>query len=237
MKSDYMNDQILLETEQDRTFWEKMQRQLLFLDEIPQIGNFNAYERLKEYDWLSMVMPYISTDFEVFKLYLATHVSQCTASASKAGIPSNTTEFIKKESFVKITKAKNQKDLEDIMLNILQTLQTEYHKHGVHHYSHSIQRAVEFIHNHRHQPLCASDVTAHLGMERTNLSRRFRRETGMTITHYIHSIKMDTAESLIFARGYSLTEIADLLGYSSYSYFCRVYKKYKHCLPKETGQC
>ena len=46
----------------------------------------------------------------------------------------------------------------------------------------------------------------------------------------------DAAEALILGRGYSLTEISDLLGYSSYSYFSRVYKKYKHCLPGETSR-
>lgn len=236
MKSDYMNDQLLLETEQEKNFWEKMQRQLLFLNDIPEIGNFSAYQHLEKGDWFAMVMPYISSDFEVFKLYLATHISQCTAAASNVGIPSNTTEFIKKDSFFRITRAKNQQELQDIMADTLKALQKEYRKYSVRRYSHTIRRAIEFIHNHKHQPLCAADVTAHLKMERTNLSRRFHLETGMTITDYIHTIKTDAAEALILARGYSLTEIADLLGYSSYNYFCRVYKKYKGCLPKETGK-
>ena len=236
MKSDYINDQLLLETEQERNFLEQMQQQLLFFDEIPEIGHFNAYERLMKGDWFDMVMPYISSDFEVFKLYLATHISQCTAAASNAGIPSNTTEFIKKDAFFRITRAKNQQDLQDIMLDTLKTLQKEYRRYSVRRYSHTIRRAIEFIHNHKHQPLCAADVTAHVGMERTSLSRRFHQETDMTITDYIHTIKTDAAEALILGRGYSLTEIADLLGYSSYNYFCRVYKKYKGCLPKETGQ-
>lgn len=235
MKSDYLNDQLLLETEQEENFLEKMQRQLLFLDDIPKIGNFDAYKRLQKHEWFTTVMPYISTDFEVFKLYVATHVFQCSVSASKAGIPSNTTEYIKKDAFVRITKAKNQQELSDIVLDVLAALQKEYSSHNVRHYSHNIQRAVEFIHNHKHQPLRAADVTAHTGMERTNLSRRFHQETGMTITDYIHHVKTDAAEALILGRGYSLTEIADLLGYSSYHYFCRVYKKYKHCLPQETS--
>ena len=67
-------------------------------------------------------------------------------------------------------------------------------------------------------------MTAHLGVERTHLSRQFHQETGLTITDYIHTVKTDAAEALILGRGYSLTEISDLLGYSSYSYFSRVYK-------------
>lgn len=236
MKSDYLNDQYLLETEQEQDFWKKMQDQLLFINEIPAIGNFDAYAKLAQHDLLSLVMPYISSDFEVFKLYLATHVEKCTKSASMAGLPANITEMLKKDAFAKITKAKNQKELENIMLHLLDELKREYRRNNVRKYSHTIQRAIEFIHNHKHQPLTAADVTAHLGVERTHLSRQFHQETGLTITDYIHRVKMDAAEALILGRGYSLTEIADLLGYSSYSYFSRVYKKYKHCLPGETSR-
>ena len=77
MKSDYLNDQYLLETEQEQDFWKKMQDQLLFINEIPAIGNFDAYEKLAQHGYLDTVMPYISSDFEVFKLYLATHVAKC----------------------------------------------------------------------------------------------------------------------------------------------------------------
>ena len=83
MKSDYLNDQYLLETEQEQDFWKKMQDQLLFINEIPAIGNFDAYEKLAQHGYLDTVMPYISSDFEVFKLYLATHVAKCTEAASR----------------------------------------------------------------------------------------------------------------------------------------------------------
>ncbi len=235
MKSDYMNDQYLLEAEQEQDFGKKMQEQLLFIDEIPAIGSFDAYKKLRQHNLFSIVMPYISTDFEVFKLYVATHVAKCTDSASKAGLPSNITEMLKKNAFVEITKAKNQTDLENCILALLDKLKKEYRQNNVRGYSHTVQRAVEYIHSHKHQPLTAADVTAHVGAERTHLSRQFHRETGLTITDCIHTVKTDAAEELILGRGYSLTEIADLLGYSSYSYFSRVYKKYKGCLPRETG--
>ena len=52
MKSDYLNDQYLLETEQEQDFWKKMQDQLLFINEIPAIGNFDAYEKLAQHGYL-----------------------------------------------------------------------------------------------------------------------------------------------------------------------------------------
>ena len=135
MKSDYLNDQYLLETEQEQDFWKKMQDQLLFINEIPAIGNFDAYEKLAQHGYLDTVMPYISSDFEVFKLYLATHVAKCTEAASRSGLPSNITELLKKDAFVRITKARTQKELENVMLHLLDELKKEYRRNNVRKYS------------------------------------------------------------------------------------------------------
>lgn len=43
------------------------------------------------------------------------------------------------------------------------------------------------------------------------------------------------AAALITSHEYTLIEISDLLGYSSYRYFAQVYKKYQHCLPAQTA--
>ncbi|MFQ7263326.1 MAG: helix-turn-helix domain-containing protein [Lachnospiraceae bacterium] len=71
-----------------------------------------------------------------------------------------------------------------------------------------------------------------MNLERTSLSRQFHREIGRTLTEYIHGAKMEEAEKLIVSHQYSLVAIANMLGYSSYRYFAKVYKKYRHCPPQ-----
>lgn len=98
---------------------------------------------------------------------------------------------------------------------------------------HNIQCAIEYIHTQRFQPLSTSDVAGYLNVEQTNLSKRFSKEAGMTVTNYIHTLKTDLAHTLILRRTFSLMEISDMLGYGSYHYFCKVFKKYQHCLPSQ----
>ena len=119
------------------------------------------------------------------------------------------------------------------MEKLLEELADSYQKFSVISYSYLVQRAIEYIYTQRFQPLTCSMVADFLHAERTNLSRRFHQETGVTMNDFIHSTKMDLAESLIHSRNYSLREICDLLGYSNYSYFCKLYKKYKHCPPSK----
>ena len=83
------------------------------------------------------------------------------------------------------------------------------------------------IHDLKMQPITPGKIAQLISVERTYLSKRFHEETGQTMQDYIHSIKIEMAETLIAERNYTLTEIADLLGYSSYTQFSRVYRKYR----------
>lgn len=233
MKNDYLSDQIALETEQEQNFLKEsglFTSQITHILQQPDVGR---YRELISSSFRETLMPYIGENFDMLKLYVAVHVADCARSGNFNGIPSHITENLKKQAFVQITKARDQKDLYELTNALLEHLADAYQKYAANAYSPAVQRAVEYIHSQLYQPLSASDVANHLHMERTNLSKRFHRETGMTITDYIHTIKTDQAEELIHYRHYSLLEISDLLGYSSYSYFCKVYRKYKHCAPSD----
>lgn len=233
MKNDYLSDQISLETEQEQDFLKSSQLLAIQIAQALQQRDMRRYKDLASSPFIETLAPYITGNFDILKLYIAVHVADCIRSASYNGVPSNLTENLKKRAFVEITKARCNTDLLRIMDNLLKGLAENYQKYAANRYSSSVQRAIEYIHSQRFQPLFANDVANHLHLERTNLSRRFHLETGMTMTEYIHTVKTNLAEELIHSRNYSLMEISDLLGYSSYNYFCKVYKKYKRRLPSE----
>ena len=234
-KKDVLHDQRLLEAEQEQDFHKNMLQYGLAATEPLRSGNFAEYEQLQDQAFTQTLLDYVAFDLDVLKLYIASHISECAISLSQAGIPSNITENHKKETFIAITQATSAEELKDISADFIRRMKKEYDRYNLHSYSYTIQRAVEYIHTQKYQPLSPSDVAHHLGVERTGLSKNFHREVGMTLTDYIHTMKMDIAESLISGRTYSLLEISDMLGYSSYRYFSKVYKKYKHCLPSETA--
>lgn len=63
-------------------------------------------------------------------------------------------------------------------------------------------------------------------MNRTYLCKRFLEETGVTVNHFITAVKMDEAKRLLEITKKTSAEIAEILGYSTQSYFQNVFKKY-----------
>ena len=72
-----------------------------------------------------------------------------------------------------------------------------------------------------------------LFMSRSHLSTRFKNETGMNLTEYIHYIKISEAKHLLTHTDKSLLIISNYLGYSSQSHFTRMFKKVAGISPME----
>ena len=223
MKNDYISDQHLLQTEQDDEF---VKRNLMRSLGIERAGKADE-SAIEELD------SYIASDTNIFRLYMAVRINDLTVRANHEGLPINIANSIKKEAFAALSRARRNSEISEIVVSVTEQIQAAQNKYRSSCYSYPVQRAVEYIHIQRFKPLSASDVADHLNMDRSYLSKRFHAETGQTITDYIHLVKLNVAIELIYSHEYTMVEIADLLGYSSYHYFARVFKKYKGFLPKE----
>lgn len=88
-----------------------------------------------------------------------------------------------------------------------------------------IRAAREYILHHLDQTITTKDLSRAMGMNRTYLCRIFQEESGMTVNHYVTAVKMDEAKRLLESTKKTSAEIAEVLGYSSQSYFQNVFKK------------
>nr|WP_306798758.1 helix-turn-helix transcriptional regulator [Oceanobacillus saliphilus] len=59
----------------------------------------------------------------------------------------------------------------------------------------------------------------------SHLSRKFKQETGMTITLYQQMVRINKSKHLLRTEDLSIEEIAWIVGYEDSSYFARVFKK------------
>jgi AraC-like DNA-binding protein len=91
-------------------------------------------------------------------------------------------------------------------------------------YSLPIVRAVRYIRQHLYEPCSIKGMSEQAGLHPNYLSALFKSETGACITHYVRELKLDEAKKLIAEGTYSLTEISEMLGYSSLSYFSKLFK-------------
>lgn len=77
------------------------------------------------------------------------------------------------------------------------------------------------------------DVAKALYLSKNYLCGLFKKQTGMTITYYINSLRTQFACDYLIATTHSVKKISSLCGFESPSYFNKVFKKFMGCSPSE----
>jgi two-component system response regulator YesN len=94
--------------------------------------------------------------------------------------------------------------------------------------------AKEYIHNYYHdQELSVKRIAQHLYINQTYLRTMFKKETGMTVSEYITTVRMNEAKDLLLSGNLRLSNISDAVGYNDASYFSKCFKKYYGISPSE----
>lgn len=96
-----------------------------------------------------------------------------------------------------------------------------------------IYKAIQYISNHVNQNISVEEVADYLGMERSTLSKKFKRELGFNISAFIMRKKLEEARSLLHYSDRTISEISEYLCFSTQSYFQNVFKKKYGMTPKE----
>ncbi|WP_313808428.1 GlxA family transcriptional regulator [Sphingobium sp.] len=76
-------------------------------------------------------------------------------------------------------------------------------------------------------------LAAHFNVSARTLSRRFHRSTGTTPAHFLRSVRMDTALSMLRRTRFSVEQIAHLVGYSDVGAFREVFHSHMGISPRE----
>ena len=77
------------------------------------------------------------------------------------------------------------------------------------------------------------NISFALGFSKSYIKSTFKKTTGFSIMQYYIKLKIDKAKKLLSQRRYSISEIADLLGYASIHYFSRQFKTSTGMSPSE----
>lgn len=96
-----------------------------------------------------------------------------------------------------------------------------------------VERAKQIIEEGCTRRISLSDVARTLHISPNYLSRLFRRETGTTLTAYVHRVRLDRATLLLAQGAHSISEIAYRVGYQNYRDFYRNFVKYERVAPGE----
>ena len=85
---------------------------------------------------------------------------------------------------------------------------------------------MQYIRQHYAEHISLTDLSRQLNISCTHLNAKFKAETGYTFHDFLNYYRIRRAVELQKRGEHKLYEIAELVGFSDYKYFNKVYKKY-----------
>ena len=100
-------------------------------------------------------------------------------------------------------------------------------------YSPAVQKCVDHIEQHLADKVRAADLARAAGYDEYYLTRRFKQETGLSVTNYVKFAKIERAKVLLDSTGMSVQDIAAALGFTTRSYFIQCFREVTGRTPTE----
>lgn len=103
-------------------------------------------------------------------------------------------------------------------------------------YSKLTRDVIAYIQLHLEEELSLNSLSSHFGRNSSVLSNTFSKETGQTLTKFIHQTRIQEALLLLNTTSMSVSEVAMAVGYQDFSYFSKVFSKNIGCSPQKYKQ-
>lgn len=97
-----------------------------------------------------------------------------------------------------------------------------------------IKKSIDYIEQNFHLPLSIDDISAHIDMSRSHLSRKFKTFTGVSMLDYLNKHRIEKSILLLLHTSKPIKEIASETGFADASYFCKIFKKYTGISPNSS---
>ena len=111
--------------------------------------------------------------------------------------------------------------------NILNDIENNYNAEAVK----KVWQAIEYIDKNYRSSITLSELSALIHLNSEYFCRLFKSATGITPMQYINYVRIWKAENLLTTTDLDILEISMEVGFSSVSYFNRVFKKFKNTTP------
>lgn len=100
-------------------------------------------------------------------------------------------------------------------------------------YIDKIMPALKFIDTHYNEQITLESLSATTNMNPSYFCRVFKKATNSTFTEYLNFVRVIKSERLLTSNSGSVSDIALDVGFSSVSYFNRIFKRFKSLSPSE----
>ncbi len=201
-------------------------------------------------------VPTVATIISVNTSSDATNTSHWTNSLRKTFIDGKTHDFLYIGSYnlkiiesIKQLQAITQKGLVRALLikgivNVILALELEQHQYDVEHADMqptsltktdliAIEDLSEYINNYPDLEHRIDKLTRKVGLSAAKIQEGFKLKHGFTVCEYIRFVRLSKSEELIANTDLNISEIVYSLGFSSRSYFSKIFKERFNCTPMD----
>lgn len=105
--------------------------------------------------------------------------------------------------------------------------------YSIHRYSPLTKQIAGYILDHLPSPLSVNQLAEEFYLNPSSLSRKFKKETGFSVTEYITQHRIKLAQYYLEHGYHNISEVSVLAGYSDSNYFCRIFKKQTSLTPTQ----
>ena len=96
-----------------------------------------------------------------------------------------------------------------------------------------VKQAIEYINLNFSKELSLPFIADIINVSPSHLSKKFKKETGFTVTEFINKKRIQEAKRLLQISDHSITDIAILIGFEDPGYFTSVFRKLVGITPRE----
>ena len=100
-------------------------------------------------------------------------------------------------------------------------------------YSPIVRNVIRYANGHINADLSLRTLAERFNVNRSYLSSLFKKETGISFTEYINSLRIEVAAGLLTNQQLSIAEVAEMVGFAEVSYFNRLFKRIKNQTPAQ----
>jgi AraC-like DNA-binding protein len=99
-----------------------------------------------------------------------------------------------------------------------------------------VRKVSAYVSDHIFEKITVESIAEYLELNRSYLSRCFKKDTSMKLIDYIHEVKMEESKRLLLYTQKPIVEIAIMLGFSSQNHFQTLFKNMMGTTPAKFRQ-
>lgn len=131
-------------------------------------------------------------------------------------------------------EVKLRETLSSIWLMLLQVIQPQLTKSQCKHTSNELLKSmILYVHEHYNHPISIDALAESVHVSKRTCFRLFHNNLRITPTEYIKTYRLHCACHLLYNHDFTITQIAQHCGFSSSSYFTKVFREKFACTPAD----